>query len=138
MKLASLLGNMRGLLSSSLAQKDLRGAFWTLMENRLAHCTEHLRKAVRHLAHSSDAPQEKLKNMYEDTRFGGICEDDFPGGSLRDDFLTIRGSLVKTCEPQVVVNIAAMSDEQALEVMQKICSLSQAAAYALGRQSNAG
>jgi len=106
------------------------------MDEHLARCAEHLRKAVLHLASSSDTPQEKLKNMYEDTRFGSICEDDFPSVSLRNDFLTIRGSLVKTCESQVEVNIAAMSDEQALEVMQKICSLSQAAAYALGRQSN--
>jgi len=106
------------------------------MEARLSRCAELLRRAVRHLANSSDTPQEKLKNMYEDTWFGSMCEGDFPGGSLRNGFLTIRGSLVKTCEPQVVVNIAAMPDEQAREVIQQICSLSQAAAYALGRQSN--
>jgi hypothetical protein len=105
------------------------------MKEHLARCAEHLRKAVRHLAHSSDTPQEKLKSMYEDTRFGSISEDDFPSDSLRKDFLTIRGSLIKSREPQVVVNIAALPDEQAPEVIQQICSLSQAAAYALGRQS---
>jgi hypothetical protein len=106
------------------------------MKEHLARCAEHLRKAVRHLAHSSDTPQEKLKSMCEDTGFGSISEDDFPSDFMRKDFLIIRGSLIKTREPRVVVNIAAMPDEQAREVIQQICSLSQAAAYALGKQSN--
>ena len=106
------------------------------MKEQLGRCADHLRKAVRHLANSSGAPQDKLKTMYEDTRFGSIYEEEFPSGSLRTGFLTIRDLLRKTTEPQVVVNIAAMSDEQAREVIQQICSLSQAAAYALGRQSN--
>jgi hypothetical protein len=74
--------------------------------------------------------------MYENAWFGSLCEGDFPSGSLRNAFLTIRGSLIKTSELRVVVNVAAMSDEHAREVIQQICSLSQAAAYALGRQSN--
>jgi hypothetical protein len=36
--------------------------------------------------------------MYEDTRFGSICEGDFLEGSLKDDYLTIRGSLIKASE----------------------------------------
>jgi hypothetical protein len=32
---------------------------------------------------------------------------------LKADYLTIIGSLIKTDEPRVAVNIAAMSDEQA-------------------------
>jgi hypothetical protein len=106
------------------------------MKEHLGRCAEQLRKAVRHLANSSDTPQEKLKSMYKDTWFGSICKDDFPNGSLRNDFLTIGGSLIKTNEPQVAVNIAAMSDEQARKVIAQICCLSEAAAYALGRQSN--
>ena len=73
--------------------------------------------------------------MY-DTEFGSIWHDDFPDGPLKDDYLTIIGSLIKTDEPKVTVNIAAMSDDQARTVIQQICSLSQATAYALGRQSN--
>src|ERR1700694_4753120 len=105
------------------------------MGDHRGRCAEHLRKAVRHLANSSDTPQEKLKSMYKDTWFGSICEDDFPNGSLRNGYLTIRGSLSKAGEPQAVVNIAAMSDEQAWNVIDQICWLSEAVAYALGRQS---
>ena len=49
--------------------------------------------------------------MYRDTRFGAD-------------------------EPKAAVNIAAMPSEQARKVIGQICSLSEAAAYALGRQSN--
>src|ERR1700730_4325012 len=84
------------------------------MKEHLGRCAEHLRNAVRHLAHSSCAtPHQKLRNMYEDARFGSICEDDFLEGSLKDDFLNVRGSLIKASETQAVVNISEMSDEQA-------------------------
>ena len=105
------------------------------MKEHLARCAEQLRKAVCYLASSSCAPKDKLRGMY-DTAFGSIWHDDFPDGSLKKDYLTIIGSLVKTDEPKVAVNLAAMSDEQALTVIRQICSLSQATAYALGRQSN--
>jgi hypothetical protein len=105
------------------------------LKEHLARCAEQLRRAVRYLANSSCAPQEKLRDVY-DTEFGSIWHDDFPDGPLKDDYLTIIGSLVKPDEPKAAVNIAAMSDEQARTVIQQICSLSQAAAYALGRQSN--
>jgi hypothetical protein len=74
--------------------------------------------------------------MYNETMFESICQDDFTEGSLRHDFQTIRGSLIKASEAQAVVNIGAMSDEQAHRVIGKICSLSEAVAYVLGRQSN--
>ena len=106
------------------------------MKEHLGRCAEHLRKAVRHLANSSNTSQEKPTSMYNDTGFAGIYADDFPVGSLRNDYLTITGALIKASEPQVVVNIAAMSDEQARKVIEQICCLSAAAAYALGRQSN--
>jgi hypothetical protein len=106
------------------------------MQEHLALCAEHLRHAVRHLANSSCTPHGKLRNMYNDTLFGNISEDDFPEGSLRGGFLTIRASLVKVDEPQAAVNIAGMSDEQAMEVMVQICTLSEAVTYALGRKSN--
>jgi len=105
------------------------------VKEHLGRCAEHLRYAVRYLANSSCAPQEKLRGVY-DTEFGSIWHDDFPDGSLKKDYLTIIGSLVKTDEPRVAVNIAAMSDEQARTVISQICSLSQATAYVLGRQSN--
>ena len=106
------------------------------MKEHLGRCAEQLRKAVRHLANSSCTPQEKLKGMYDDTGFGTIYQGDFPVGSLRNDYLTIRGSLIKASEPQAAANIAAMSDEQARRVIVQICWLSEAVAYALGRQSN--
>jgi hypothetical protein len=106
------------------------------MKEHLGRCAEHLRVAVRHLASSSSTPQEKLTNMYEDTRFGSISEDDFLAGSLKDDYLTIRASLTTASEPEAVVNIAAMSDDQAQKVIRQICWLSESVAYALGRQSS--
>ena len=105
------------------------------MKDNLARCAEQLRKAVRFLANSSCAPREKLRGAY-DTEFGSIWHDDFPNGSLKDDYLTIISSIIKSDEPKAAVNIAAMSDEQARTVIQQICSLSQAAAYVLGKQSN--
>ena len=106
------------------------------MKEHLGRCAEHLRKAVRHLANSSNTSQEKLTSMYNDTGFGGIYTNDFPAGSLRNDYLTITGALIKASEPQVVVNIAAMSDEQARKVIAQICWLAEAVSYALGRQNN--
>jgi hypothetical protein len=52
----------------------------------------------------------------------------FLDGSLKNDYLTIRGSLIKAHEPKAAVNIAAMSDEQARKVINQICSLSEAVA----------
>jgi hypothetical protein len=106
------------------------------MQEHLGRCAEQLRNAVRHLAHSSGSSQEKLKGMFDDTGFGRIYEGDFPVGSLRNEYLTIRASLIKTSGPHVVGNVAATSDEQARKVIEQICGLSQAVAYALGRQSN--
>jgi hypothetical protein len=76
-----------------------------------------------------------LRGVY-DTEFGSIWHDDFPDGSLKNDYLTIIGSLVTADEPKAAVNIAAMSSEQARTVIGQICSLSEAVAYTLGRQSN--
>jgi len=73
--------------------------------------------------------------MY-DTGFGSIWQDDFPDGSLKNDYLTIRGSLIKADEPKADVNIAAMSDEEARKIISQICWLSESVAYALGRHSN--
>jgi|ERR1700674_2845781 len=106
------------------------------MKEHLGRCAEQLRNAVRHLANSSCTPQDKLTSLHDDTGFGRICKDDFPAGSLKNDYLNIKGSLIKASEPQAVVNIAAMSDEQARRVIGQICWLSEAVAYALGRQSN--
>jgi hypothetical protein len=96
----------------------------------LGRCAEHLRKAVLHLAKSSGTPQEKLTSMYNSTGFGSIVKSDFPNGTLKDDFESIRGSIN-------VVNIAAMSDDQAYKVIDQICDLSDSVAYALGGQKSA-
>jgi hypothetical protein len=65
-----------------------------------------------------------------------FAKDDFLDCSLKNDYLTIRGSLIKANEPKAAVNIAAMSDEQARKVINRICSLSVPVAYLLGRHSN--
>ena len=106
------------------------------MKEHLGRCAEHLRYAVRYLANSSCTHQKKLTDMYHDTRFGSICQDDFVNGSSKNEYLTISGSLVKADEPNAAVNIAAMSDEQARKVIGQICSLSEFVAYALGRRSH--
>jgi hypothetical protein len=107
------------------------------MQERLAACAENLRKAVRYLANSSCTPQQKLIGMYNEGGFGRICQDDLPEGFLKDDYLTIRDSLIKTDEPNSMAKIAAMSDEQARKVMDQICSLSGAVSYVLGEQFRA-
>jgi|SRR5580700_1367283 hypothetical protein len=106
------------------------------MKEHLGRCAEHLRKAVRHLANSSATPQAKLTNMYLDTRFGSISQEDFLDGTLKNDYLTITAALIKAHESQAVVNIAAMSNDQAQKVIRQICCLSESVAYALGRLSN--
>jgi hypothetical protein len=106
------------------------------LKEHLARCAEQLRYAVRYLANSPCGPQVKLTGMCRDTRFGSICQDDLLDCSLKNDYLTIRGSLIKADEPNAAVNIAAMSDEQAHTVIGQICSLSEGVAYVLGRQSN--
>jgi hypothetical protein len=107
-----------------------------IVKEHLARCAETLRKAVRYLANSSCGPQEKLTGMYDDIGFGSIWQDDFPDGTLKDDYVTIRDALVNADEPKAVVNIAKMSNEQARKVIQQICWLSESVAYALGKQSN--
>src|ERR1700676_943270 len=97
------------------------------MKEQLGRGAELLRKAVRHLANGSGTPQEKLISMYKNTNFGTIHEDDFPQGSLRDEIYALAGEFT---------HFAAMSDERAQGVIEQICSLSDAAAYALGRQNN--
>jgi hypothetical protein len=107
------------------------------VKDNLARCAEQLRYAVRYLANSPCTPQEKLTGVYRDTGFGTICQDDFLDDPLKNDYLTIIGSLIKADdEPKAAVNIAAMSHEQARKVIGQICSLAEAVAYALGKQSN--
>jgi hypothetical protein len=124
------VGSPHGNRSSAFVRKQR-----PIVKEHLARSAEQLRYAVRYLANSSCPPQEKLTGMYNDAGFGSNCQDDFPNGSLKNDYLTIRDSLFKADEPNAVVNIAAMSDEQAREVISQICSLSEAVAYTLGRQS---
>jgi hypothetical protein len=59
------------------------------MQEHLARCAEHLRKAVRHLAIGPGTPREKLCSMVIETDYGRILESDFPSGPLRDDFEAI-------------------------------------------------
>jgi hypothetical protein len=106
------------------------------MQEHLERCAESLSKAVRHLANGSGTPQDKLTRMYDNTRFGSICQGDFPTGTLRNEFLAITGQMSYDTDPQFVVHITAMSDERARRVIEQICCLSEAVAYALGRKSN--
>jgi hypothetical protein len=105
------------------------------MKEHLGRVAEQLRHAVRYLANSSCAPKEKLTGMYNDCGFASNCQDDLPDGYLKNDYLSIRDSLITTDERNAAVNIAAMSDEQAEKVISQICSLSEGVAYVLGRQS---
>ena len=121
---------------SSRVLKNHRSRDGPLMKEHLGRCAEQLRYAVRYLANSSCGPQAKLRGMYRDTQFGSVCQDDFLEGSLKNDYLTIKGSLINGDEPNAAVNIAAMSDEQAWKVISQVCSLNEAVAYVLGRQSH--
>jgi hypothetical protein len=106
------------------------------MKENFGRCAEQLRHTVRYLAQSSSSPREKLTGLQTDTEFGEIYQLAFPVGSLRDEYLAISASLIKANEPQDGSNIAAISDEQACELIEPICTLSVGVAYALGRQSN--
>ena len=94
----------------------------------LGRCSEHLYKAVLHMAVSPGTPKEKLRGVVENTGFGSIAEADFPNGPLRDDFQAIKGKLSTASEPQIVVNIAAMTDEE-----EQIVELSDDVSRALGK-----
>jgi len=106
------------------------------MPEHLGSCAESLSKAVRHLANGVGTPQEKLTSMYDNTRFGSICDGHFPKGTLRNDFLAITSQMGYDTVDHELRVIAAMSDERARRVIEQICCLSEAVAYALGRQSN--
>jgi hypothetical protein len=106
------------------------------MQPQLGRCAEHLRKAVVHLACSSGTPQEKLSAIYNSGGFGTMLPEDFPTGSLRNGYLIIRNAVIKSSEPQIIKNIAAMSDDEAYRVIEEICDLSDSVAYALGAQSS--
>jgi hypothetical protein len=101
------------------------------MKEDLGRCGEYLRKAVVYLALNSGTPQEKLAAMLIHTGFGSIVKDDFPSGPMRDDYLAIRATLTNDSEPQIAVNVAAMSDDEVRKVIRNICELSDDVAHAL-------
>jgi|SRR2546422_1604704 len=104
-----------------------------MVKHNLGRCAEHLRKAVSNLVFSSGTPQEKLTAMVNNTGFGSIHKDDFPNGPLKDGFQAIIDKLSTTNEPQCVVNIAAMPDDQARRVIEQILELSDDVSRALGK-----
>ena len=81
-------------------------------------------------------PQEKLRGMVSNTRFGSIAEDEFPSGPLRFAFHAIAGQMGEHTETRQFDNIASMADERAQRVIIQISELSEAVADALGRQNN--
>jgi hypothetical protein len=103
-----------------------------MAENKLGRCSEHLRKAVVYMAVSPAMPKDKLRAMAEKTGFGSIAAADFPAGPMRDEFQVLTGKLSTPTEPQWVVNIDAMSDDEARKVIEQICDLSDDVSRALG------
>jgi len=104
---------------------------------KLGRCSEHLRKTVVYMAVSSNTPREKLRGILTNAKsagFGSMAADDFPSGKLREDFQAITAKLSTSSEPQWLVNIDAMSDEQATKVIEQICELSDDVSRALGGQ----
>jgi len=95
-----------------------------LATHNLGRCSEYLGKAVRHLAVNSGTPQDKLRSMVANTSLGSIHENDFPTGPLKNDFQAIMEKLSMASPPQMLVNIAAMSNEEARSLIEQICRLS--------------
>jgi hypothetical protein len=71
--------------------------------------------------------------MYSDTGFGGICQGDFPEGSLRNDFQAIADQMSMGTESQFD-SISTMCDERARRVIEQICTLSADVSLVLGGQ----
>ena len=101
--------------------------------HNLSSCSEYLGKAVRHLAVNSGTPQDKLRSMVENTSLGSIHENDFPTGPLKNDFQAIMEKLSTASPPQMLVNIAAMSNEEARSLIEQICRLSDGVWSGLGK-----
>ena len=59
--------------------------------------------------------------MMANTSLGSIHENDFPTGPLKNDFQAIMEKLSTASPPQMLVNIAAMSNEEARSLMEQIC-----------------
>jgi hypothetical protein len=106
---------------------------FVMATHNLGRCSEYLGKAVRHLAVNSGAPQDKLRSMVANTSFGSIHENDFPTGPLKNDFQAIMEKLSTASQPQVLVNIAAMSNEEARSLIEQICRLSDDIWSGLGK-----
>jgi hypothetical protein len=106
---------------------------FVLATHNLGRCSEYLGKAVRHLAVNSGTPQDKLRSMVANTSFGSIHENDFPTGPLKNDFQAIMEKLSTASQPQVLVNIAAMSNEEARSLIEQICRLSDDIWSGLGK-----
>ena len=113
-----------------------RSAFCVLYARAARKCLSSVRFWSMHKAYHVRGNTRRLSGEREAE--GSICQDGFPDGSLKNDCLTITGSLIKASEPKAAVNIVAMSDEQARKVISQICSLSETVAYALGRLHNSG
>ena len=95
------------------------------MKPNLGRCSEHLLKAVKYLAVSSGNPQEKVNDMSKRAPgFLSIVEEDFPNGGLRNHFQLINARMK---------NIMAISDEEASDLIEKICELSDDVARAVGK-----
>ena len=103
----------------------------TLMKERLEHCAQRLRKAVRYMAASRGTSQEKLRGIVVNVGFGSVEEIDFPKGPLRDDFQAITCQMRDDTGPQSVIRIAVMCDERARSVIAQISMLADDVARAL-------
>jgi hypothetical protein len=99
------------------------------MNGHLARCAEQLRYAVRHIASSPRTLQQRLSDMYIETKFGNISEDDLVYGTLKQDYRKIRSALDNESRT------AALTDEQAEKLILKICSLCESISYLLGKHS---
>jgi hypothetical protein len=75
----------------------------------------------------------KLRSMVASASFGSIHENDFPTGPLKNDFQAIMEKLSTASQPQMLVNIAAMSNEEARSLIEQICRLSDDVWSGLGK-----
>ena len=106
---------------------------FVMATHNLGRCSEYLGKAVRHLAVNSGTPQDKLRSMVANTSLGSIHENDFPTGPLKNDFQAIMEKLSTASPSQMLVNITAMSNEEARSLIEQICRLSDDVWSGLGK-----
>jgi hypothetical protein len=95
---------------------------------KLGRCAEQLRRAVLYLAVNPGEPKDKLRGLMLETSFGGMDENEFPEGNLKQDFQIINRQL-KRKTSSIDETIQEISAEESRNLILQICELSENVAH---------